>query len=307
MASNRARSRNSSVYAFVDTNIFLDFYRAKTEASLSLFEKLTKVKDKVICTYQVHMEFLKNRQEQIKNIANNVDLRIDASLPSVLSGTHIDGPILKTRDRLKAHKKKLEERIFHLLDDPRKYDPIYSTLENIFTSESGHVLTRDMNVRHIIKRLAWRRFILGYPPRKSKDTSIGDALNWEWFIHCAQQLPGRFIIVSRDSDFGCEFHGECFLNEALKNEFRDRVGKKSVTYTNKLSYALKELSIPVTKAEVNSETEEFDLGPLAKSIGDINENWKRMMETIGSNIMQNQKINYDNLKEIYGDAWPFKD
>ena len=78
-------------------------------------------------------------------------------------------------------KKQLEKRVAGLLKAPNSNDRIFKTLENIFTSKSEHVLTRDMPIRHKIKRLAWRRFILGYPPRKDKDTAIGDALNWEYW------------------------------------------------------------------------------------------------------------------------------
>ena len=114
-----------------------------------------------------------------------------------------------------------------------------------------------MKIRHKIKRLAWRRFILGYPPRKNNDTSIGDALNWEWFIECAKEISGKFIIVSRDSDFGTNFAGSTYLNDALRAEFRDRVGQKSLTYTAKLSEALKALEVSVTAAEAKSEDEDI--------------------------------------------------
>src|SRR6266446_188652 len=47
---------------FVDTNIWLDFYRSRTEAGLSLLKHLEVVKDRIIMTYQVEIEFKKNRQ-----------------------------------------------------------------------------------------------------------------------------------------------------------------------------------------------------------------------------------------------------
>jgi hypothetical protein len=115
-----------------------------------------------------------------------------------------------------------------------------------------------MKIRHQIKRLAWRRFILGYPPRKGKDNSIGDAMNWEWFIHCANELQGKFLIVSRDSDYGIEYRDMPFLNDALKAEFRDRVGKKSILYTTKLSDALKYLEVTVSREEEESEDAQLE-------------------------------------------------
>jgi len=113
-----------------------------------------------------------------------------------------------------------------------------------------------MPLRRKIKRLAWRRFILGYPPRKRNDVSIGDAFNWEWLIHCGQTFPGKIIIVSRDGDYGTCIKTDCFLNDQLRHEYRDRVGtRKSIEYTQLLSSALKQLQVSVPKAEVDAETE----------------------------------------------------
>ena len=50
---------------FVDTNIWLDFYRSQTGGGLSLLERLEGVKDQIIMTYQVEIEFKGNRQHII--------------------------------------------------------------------------------------------------------------------------------------------------------------------------------------------------------------------------------------------------
>ena len=85
----------------------------------------------------------------------------------------------------------------------------------------------------------------------------GRCSNWEWLIHCASKLKGRFIIVTRDSDYGCAFGGKYFLNDQLKQEFHERVGRKSITLTQKLSDALELLEVPVTKKEKESERVSF--------------------------------------------------
>jgi predicted nucleic acid-binding protein len=58
MAAKKRKRAPRQVYAFIDTNIFLDFYRDSNEATLSLLERLKPVRDRVISTYQVEMEFL---------------------------------------------------------------------------------------------------------------------------------------------------------------------------------------------------------------------------------------------------------
>ncbi len=240
-------------YIFIDTNIFLDFYRASSDSTLKLLEKLEGVSDRVICTYQVEMEFLKNRQAVIVDSSVLPSLKINDNLPAVMGDTQLSNSLKRDKRELEKRSKDLKKRIANIIKSPAAYDPIFKSLESIFSSPHDHVLTRDMKIRHTIKRLAWRRFILGYPPRKDRDTAIGDALNWEWFIYCASQLKGRFAIVSRDADYGLTFNGETFLNDALRAEFRNRVGKKPIHLTTKLSEALKFLEVSVTKKEEESE------------------------------------------------------
>ena len=253
--TKKKAKRKIQAYVFIDTNIFLDFYRA-SEATLSMLEKLESVRDRIICTYQVEMEFLKNRQREITKIANAVDLVLDAKLPAVLSDTQLDSYVTTTGRTLKGKRTRLKKNLINLLRYPKR-DRVLTVLKQIFQSDSGHVLTRDMTEeKAMIKRLATRRFQLGYPPRKRDDTSMGDAFNWEWIVHCASQLRGRVIVVSKDSDYGQVYEKECFLNDQLKQEFRKRVGGKSIVYTQKLSEALRLLAVHVTKKETDSEAAE---------------------------------------------------
>lgn len=61
--SRRRRKRQKLL--FVDTNILLDFYRARTDAGIALLKRIDALQDKLITTYQVEMEFKKNRQKVI--------------------------------------------------------------------------------------------------------------------------------------------------------------------------------------------------------------------------------------------------
>lgn len=48
---------------FIDTNIFLDLYRLGSgQGALRQLDLLNQVKDKIITTYQVEMEYKKHRQ-----------------------------------------------------------------------------------------------------------------------------------------------------------------------------------------------------------------------------------------------------
>jgi len=253
-----ARARRK-VYVFVDTNIFLDFYRDSSEATLSLLERLKPVRDRVICTYQVEMEFMKNRQRVLVDSLGKMKSQKSPQVPAIFADSGTSRSLKEANKQVDKKAKLIRKRIVNLLRSPNQNDVVYQTLLEVFTSDSAHVLTRDMVVRNQIKRRAFRRFIMGYPPRKQSDTSMGDALNWEWIVHCGQNFRGKIIIVSRDSDFGSVVDGDHFLNDQLMQEYRDRVGKrKSLAYTTRLSDALKEMQIEVPQKEVEAERKSID-------------------------------------------------
>ena len=249
------KKRHVQVYAFVDTNIFLDFYRASNDATLKTLSRLEPVKDRLISTYQVEMEFLKNRQRVLLDSLTQVKSPPSISLPAIFATTATSTSLRTLGKEAGKKASLLRNRIVKLLGSPRQNDVVYQALVGVFQSESEHVLTRDMPERRSIRRKAARRFLLGYPPRKKSDTSIGDAMNWEWIVYCASRFPGKLVIVSRDSDYGVEVNGKYFLNDQLREELRDRAGKKSVKYTHRLTDALHELKVHVPAQELQAETE----------------------------------------------------
>ena len=101
--TKKKAKRKIQAYAFIDTNIFLDFYRG-SEATIAMLEKLEQVRDRIICTYQVEMEFLKNRQFEIGRIVNQANLNLDASLPAVLSDTQLSASLKAARRDLRKCK-----------------------------------------------------------------------------------------------------------------------------------------------------------------------------------------------------------
>lgn len=259
MAAKKSTKKPRQVFAFVDTNIFLDFYRDSNEATLSLLERLGPVSNRIISTYQVEMEFLKNRQGVLADAIGKLHQTAAPGVPAILSDSATNQSMRALSAAASDKQTKIKQRILSLLRSPNASDVVFKTLMQIFQSSSSHVLTRDMPVRREIKDLALKRFLLGYPPRKRNDTSFGDALNWEWIIECGKQHQGRILIVSRDSDFGVMTQKQHFLNDQLLREYRDRVGpKRSIGYTTKLSDALAELQVHVPEKEIKAEAEHLE-------------------------------------------------
>jgi hypothetical protein len=241
---------------FVDTNIWLDFYRARNDTGLTLLHHLESVADRVIVTFQLESEFKKNRQIAILEGMQELKAPPQISRPGIFSDAKASKALNKSLKEADKRIKNLKARLKRVLDDPAAQDPVYQACQRIFHRSDRLVLTREDKLRHLIRRKALRRFLHGCPPRKKNDTSIGDAFNWEWMIHCANDSNAELVIVSRDSDYGVVFENQAYVNDHLRQEFSERVSKKRklLLYT-KLSEALKHFAVPVSKKEEEAEAE----------------------------------------------------
>lgn len=242
---------------FIDTNILLDFYRVRHETGLKLLGALDDIHDRVITTYQVEMEFKRNRQavivEFLKNLRSREKVQHAAFLAETKAADMLNRGIGAANRRIEQMKARLKK----VLAEPTRYDAVYKVAQRLFTDGTALNLTRRLKVRQSVKRLAFRRFLLGYPPRKPADTSMGDALNWEWLVRVAATTGNHVVIVSRDSDYGVELDGQPHLNDWLEQEFRDRVSRKrQCLLFNRLAPAFKLANVRVTRETEREEEEE---------------------------------------------------
>jgi len=252
-----ARKEVLDALLFVDTNVLLDFYRIrKSDVSLKYIEQLEACRDRLILGSQVEMEYKKNRQRVIVESLNNFGTPDWAKLtaPALVADLQAMKMVERKKAEISAQKNKVTEKIQKILSDPIHHDPVYQSLQRLFKHASACNLSRDNKERFAVRRLARKRFILGYPPRKQGDTSIGDAVNWEWIVECSRKTGKHVVIVTRDTDYGAIYGGKSYLNDWLKQEFSERVSKKrKVILTEKLSQGLKLVHAAVTK---EMETEE---------------------------------------------------
>lgn len=241
---------------FIDTNILLDFYRLRTESGLKLLAPLDDLHDRLIMTDQVEMEFKKNRHAAIRESLKNLKGPQRVPHAAFLADTQAANKLDRVVDDAGKRVKKMRTSLERILAKPTTHDPVYKVVQRAFVNTCPLNLKRDNKQRRQIKRAAFRRFILGYPPRKKEDTSIGDAFNWEWIVSVAQDTGCHVIIVSRDSDFGTEIDGHGYVNDWLIQEFRDRVAKKrKLELHTRLSSALKEIEFTIPPAVVEEEDE----------------------------------------------------
>lgn len=241
---------------FVDTNILLDFYRLGGESARRQLAALDRHKGSIITSEQIRMEFLKNRQKVILESVKLLKKPDKMSVPPILADyqpakmmtKHLEGSISKYNE--------VRQKLDNILNDPTHHDPVYATLNKLFDHSCSVNLKRPNKVRFEVRNLARKRFSLGYPPRKSGDTSFGDAVNWEWVIKCAQTASGNphVLIVSRDGDYGSSFGDKAILNDWLRREFKERVSRKrKIELTTRLTTALKRLDEQVTPEDEQEE------------------------------------------------------
>jgi hypothetical protein len=241
---------------FVDANIWLDFYRVRNDTGLRLLEHTEALSEKLIMTYQLENEFKRNRQDAIVEGMQELKPPQQIPRPGIFSDAAAAKMMAKNVKEAKTRVQKLRDRMVKALRDPAAQDPVYQSCQRLFQKKDSLTLARDNPLRRIIRRRAFRRFLHGCPPRKRNDTSIGDAFNWEWIVHCAKERTAGLVIVSRDSDYGVTIEKESYINDALRQEFSERVSRKRpLRLYSRLSEALKFFDVKVTEQEEASEAE----------------------------------------------------
>lgn len=243
---------------FIDTNILLDFYRLSGDSAVRQLKALERHKDALILTDQVWMEFLKNRQKVIKETVKQLKKPDNISFPPFLSEYQASKTVSASVKLAIENFKKVQKKIDNIISNPSVHDDVYKGVSKLFSHKSSYTLDRDGKNKNRIRSLARKRFILGYPPRKSTDTSVGDAVNWEWIVQCAINCPEKrnVLIISRDNDYGLTQDNEGHLNDWLVKEFKERVSiQRKVLLSPKLTLALKKLNEKVPREDEREEAE----------------------------------------------------
>jgi hypothetical protein len=252
---------------FVDANIWLDFYRVRNDTGLRLLEHAEALSESLIVTYQLENEYKRNRQAALFEGMQELKAPQQIPHPGIFSDASAAKIMARNVREAEKRVKKLRDRVVKALKDPAAHDPVYQSCQRLFQKTDDLTLRRDNPLRRIIRRKAFRRFLHGCPPRKRNDTSIGDAFNWEWMVHCATERTAGLVIVTRDSDYGLTIDKESFVNDALRQEFSDRVSqKRKLRLYSRLSEALKLFNLEVTAQEEESESELVSRRPLPNEL-----------------------------------------
>jgi hypothetical protein len=216
-------------------------------------------------------------------------------IPAYLSDSRAASKVEKNLNDMRKQITVLKKKFARILENPALHDPVFKVAKKAFSFRSPMNLKFcDPAKRDQIFERALRRFQRGLAPRKRDDTSLGDAINWEWVVECAIVHGMDIVVVSRDGDFGLRLDGKHYLNDSLQHEFKERVSpKRRVSFTTSLAQALKNLDIAVTKAE-EEEERKIIAQPTAPSGGPP---LKSIWDPLLNRVRQKSPFAYTYLKE----------
>ncbi|GAH68749.1 unnamed protein product, partial [marine sediment metagenome] len=106
---------------FIDTNIYLDFYRVRGgDTSLSILKHFDSNHNRIITTSVVEMEYKKNRQRVILESLKQIKPQDEDGLivPAFLQESKQNKAIKRTKEQLSEQSKRLRERTAKLLQSP---------------------------------------------------------------------------------------------------------------------------------------------------------------------------------------------
>ena len=253
---------------FIDTNIFLNFYRISSKETFSVYEKiLDAIRAKqveVLIPYQLEREFLRQKHWVV--------IAFKKTQEEVLKQDNIFGiaTFLKNTDegkKLELARNEFREKQKELLDAYLKYVVDPSSKVNQFVDKVFKAGVAVPETKDIIER-AHRRYLRGDPPRKrGQDESLGDAIMWESLLE--KFTDQDLYIVTGDGDWYDALE-EKQVNPLMQKEWMDASGgKTTVTRYAFLSEFVKERlgakdeateeALKEEKASISTEARVFPL------------------------------------------------
>lgn len=182
------------MHVFVDTNILLSFYHYSSDeldALNDVFANHEHGSATVYVTEQVKDEFVRNRDGKIKDALKKFkDSKIHLQFPSFMKGYEEYGRLREIADEAKSLSKSILEKVNEAIENEKlRADEL---ITSIFAESScTEVTAKRLEAANI-------RLARGNPP--GKNSSLGDAINWEILL---EKVPENndVHIISADGDF----------------------------------------------------------------------------------------------------------
>lgn len=194
---------------FIDTNIFLDFYRINSKDNINLILKeIKKNKNYFINTEQSKDEFMRNRERTIKEFIDKLKSQNYSVFNNNFISTLSDYEKYENAIKNANNYTTIMINNCNKLKDNISEDPICQVFLELYDNENYFKRNDD-----IMKKAIYRKYA-GNPPTSNKTTCC-DEIIWETLLdNCCDDL----VIVSKDETWFSSFH-------FLKNEYKKRTNK----------------------------------------------------------------------------------
>ena len=234
------------VYVFIDTNIYLNFYKFSQETSNKLEELKKLVESKkitLLINQQVKDEFYKNRDKVLSDLLSQIQVALN--IPKISSCPYKNDTfkeIVSSYDELKKLK---EKYVLELKKDIEEENLKVDKLINFLFSKANNI---ELNKKIITS--SKERMLRRLPPGKSD--SHGDAIHWETLM--TLKFDQDLHLISNDGDFKSPLNKNK-LNKVLENEFKKISDKTCFIHSKITEFILTFDSISKIKEEDLKEEE----------------------------------------------------
>lgn len=225
---------------FIDTNIFLDMYRANLQSDIStLLGFIFKNKKYFITTEQSINEFTRNRRSILEQALESFKKtsRVDRSFPSFLRSLSNFKNHEETLSKYSIQRQAMIDEIQDKIDDVDK-DMIYTKFMKLCNPNCIISTTKE------IIDLANHRKLSGNPPTSDKYT-CGDEIIWESLLYYETERKEDLIIVSNDKTFAKN-------REFLVTEYKRKIEKK-LMLCNNISDAYRLVGVTLSNDIIRAE------------------------------------------------------
>lgn len=211
--------------AYIDTNVFLDFYQSSTDR-LAVFEDILARAKNVLLTQQTVDEFRRNRVARLIQLADGVKRGPHGQIHTTAVVQALPGfkDWVKARDATKAAALEIANELTSWVLDEQS-DLVLVAFEKLVGAAQTVATTSDFVSK------AKTRKLLGNPPTSPDKHTVGDELNWECLL---SWKTSDIVIVTRDKTY--------LENQALlKREFSASTGHQLVLVTDSLAAGLEKI------------------------------------------------------------------
>lgn len=252
---------------FIDTNVFLDYFRTNKRELLVPLKKLDELVGDGTVTLmlpeQVIQEYKRNRRSITEQMRDDLLKEKQLSLAKYRT-LGVSKKEVKAVDSAKSALSKAYDQLLKKFDEriDKESTEADRIIKRLFKKAS---LIPESD--EVIQR-AYMRYMKGNPPRKANH-SYGDAIVWEALLEDASEHD--LTVISSDSDFTEKQSGKKKFNSFLQDEWKNKT-KKKIFFHDSLGEFINEIreDDPIDEVVVEQEKKRANTREFITASGYLN-------------------------------------